>query len=128
MSGDIYDSQTYEPRKALGHLLSRVRAELLMALDRELAKEERHARLVVVGAGVHGDPVVVPWLIEKMRHPALARVAGEAFSMITGVDLVKEQIRIASGLPLSYAQDDIRLQGHAIECRINAENATTFQH
>lgn len=41
---------------------------------------------------------------------------------VTGVDLVKEQIRIASGLPLSYRQEDIRLTGHAIECRINAEN------
>ena len=41
---------------------------------------------------------------------------------VTGVDLVKEQIRIASGLPLSCRQEDIHLTGHAIECRINAEN------
>ena len=41
---------------------------------------------------------------------------------VTGVDLVKEQIRIASGQKLSYTQEDIRLTGHAIECRINAEN------
>ena len=41
---------------------------------------------------------------------------------VTGVDLVKEQIRIASGLPLSCKQEDIQLTGHAIECRINAEN------
>ncbi len=46
--------------------------------------------------------------------------------MITGVDLVAEQIRIASGAPLSVRQDEIRLNGHAIECRINAENPTTF--
>ena len=42
--------------------------------------------------------------------------------LITGVDLIREQIRIAAGLPLSLSQDDIRLSGHAIECRINAEN------
>ena len=42
--------------------------------------------------------------------------------MITGVDLVMEQIRIAEGLPLSLKQEDIVFQGHAIECRINAEN------
>lgn len=42
--------------------------------------------------------------------------------MITGIDLVREQLRIASGLPLSFTQQDIRLQGHAIECRINAED------
>ncbi len=42
--------------------------------------------------------------------------------MVTGVDLVKWQIRVAAGLPLSFSQEDIALQGCAIECRINAEN------
>ena len=46
--------------------------------------------------------------------------------MVTGVDIVREQIRIAAGLPLSYSQDDIKVRGHALECRINAENAKTF--
>lgn len=45
---------------------------------------------------------------------------------ITGIDIVREQIKIAAGEPLSVTQKDIRLQGHAVECRINAENATTF--
>ena len=42
--------------------------------------------------------------------------------MITGIDLVKEQLRIAAGAKLSFGQEDITLRGHAIECRINAEN------
>ena len=46
--------------------------------------------------------------------------------MITGLDLVREQIRIAAGAPLGYTQDDIKFNGHAIECRINAENPRTF--
>jgi acetyl-CoA carboxylase biotin carboxylase subunit len=46
--------------------------------------------------------------------------------MITGVDIVKEQIKIASGLGLQIQQDDIEFRGHAIECRINAEHAETF--
>ena len=46
--------------------------------------------------------------------------------MITGVDLVREQIRIAEGRPLSVAQKDLRFTGHAIECRINAEDPRTF--
>jgi acetyl-CoA carboxylase biotin carboxylase subunit len=46
--------------------------------------------------------------------------------MITGLDLVQEQIRIASGMPLLLRQDDIVFHGHAIECRINAENPVTF--
>ncbi|MDQ0469382.1 acetyl-CoA carboxylase biotin carboxylase subunit [Labrys wisconsinensis] len=47
--------------------------------------------------------------------------------MITGIDLVNEQIKIAAGSPLSIRQSDIQLEGHAIECRINAENAATFR-
>lgn len=46
--------------------------------------------------------------------------------MITGVDLIKEQIKVAAGLPLGFTQDDIVIQGHSIECRINAEDAKTF--
>ena len=46
--------------------------------------------------------------------------------MVTGVDIVKEQIRIAAGEPLSYQQKDIVMRGHAVECRINAEDAKTF--
>lgn len=42
--------------------------------------------------------------------------------MVTGIDLIKEQIRVAAGLPLSFRQEDVRFQGHSIECRINAED------
>lgn len=45
---------------------------------------------------------------------------------ITGIDLVREQIRVAAGLPLSVTQEDLRFEGHAIECRINAEDPVTF--
>ena len=45
---------------------------------------------------------------------------------ITGVDLVREQIRIAAGMPLSFSQKDVTFTGHAIECRINAEHPETF--
>jgi acetyl-CoA carboxylase, biotin carboxylase subunit len=45
---------------------------------------------------------------------------------ITGIDIVKEQIRIASDIPFTYQQNDIQIHGHAIECRINAEDPKTF--
>lgn len=58
--------------------------------------------------------------------------------LVTGIDLVKEQLRVASGLPLSFTQEDVQVTGHAIECRINAEDperdfmpcpgTTTFLH
>lgn len=44
--------------------------------------------------------------------------------MVTGIDIVREQILVAAGEPLSYSQEDIRFHGHAIECRINAEDAS----
>jgi acetyl-CoA carboxylase biotin carboxylase subunit len=47
--------------------------------------------------------------------------------MITGIDLVREQIRIADGAPLSVKQKDVKFHGHAIECRVNAENPATFR-
>ncbi len=47
--------------------------------------------------------------------------------MITGIDIVNEQIRIAAGGPLSFRQDEVKLFGHAIECRINAEHPATFR-
>lgn len=46
--------------------------------------------------------------------------------MITGIDLIKEQLRIAAGLPLSIKQQEVLVRGHAIECRINAEDPQTF--
>jgi acetyl-CoA carboxylase biotin carboxylase subunit len=46
--------------------------------------------------------------------------------MVTGIDIVREQLRIASGEPLSITQDDVSIRGHAIECRVNAEDPKTF--
>ncbi len=46
--------------------------------------------------------------------------------MITGIDLVREQIRVAEGKPLGFTQDEIEFKGHAVECRINAEDPKTF--
>ena len=47
--------------------------------------------------------------------------------MITGIDIINEQIKIAAGSPLSITQDDVQFLGAAIECRINAEHPTTFR-
>lgn len=53
----------------------------------ELMAQPAHRRIACIAAGAQGDPVFLPWLIEQMRVPAVARVSGEAFSMITGADL-----------------------------------------
>lgn len=54
---------------------------------RQMAEDPARLRPLITAVGVHGDPYYVPWLIGQMATPAMARVAGEAFSMITGVDL-----------------------------------------
>jgi uncharacterized protein (TIGR02270 family) len=54
---------------------------------RELAQDPANMRALIQGAGVAGDPHYVPWLIGRMGEPALTRLAGEAFSFITGLDL-----------------------------------------
>ncbi|CAL9408928.1 acetyl-CoA carboxylase biotin carboxylase subunit [Streptomyces sp. MA15] len=58
-----------------------------------------------------------------MEMNARIQVEHPVTEMVTGVDLIQEQIRIAAGLPLSVGQSDVRLTGHAIECRVNAEDA-----
>jgi hypothetical protein len=49
-------------------------------------------RGVVIGAGITGDPMYIPWLIKEMEIPALARIAGEAFTLITGVNIAYEDL------------------------------------
>ncbi len=63
----------------------------------QLSKDPESIRKVIRATGVLGDPQVVPWLIERMKEPNLARVAGEAFTFITGIDL--EQHGLANDMP-----------------------------
>jgi len=60
--------------------------------QKALAQSRDSLRLAVMGAGVIGDPASILWLIEQMAIPELARVAGEAFTMITGVDIAYEDL------------------------------------
>jgi uncharacterized protein (TIGR02270 family) len=60
--------------------------------QRELAQSPDSIRVAVIATGVIGDPVSISWLTEQMRVPALARVVGEAFSMITGVDIAYQDL------------------------------------
>jgi len=63
-----------------------------MAWLRGLNSDPRHARLAVTACGILGDPAFVPWLIGRMEIPELARAAGEAFSMIAGIDLAYDDL------------------------------------
>ncbi len=66
--------------------------ELAREMHRSLAGLAGGGRMAVAAAGASGNPELIPWLIEQMNIPPLARVAGEAFTLITGVDLVAEHL------------------------------------
>jgi uncharacterized protein (TIGR02270 family) len=70
-------------------------------MHQRLARRPDQGRLAVAAAGASGDPELVPWLIEQMKAPPLARVAGEAFTLITGADLAAEHLD--GGQPEGYA-------------------------
>jgi acetyl-CoA carboxylase biotin carboxylase subunit len=66
------------------------------------------------------------WNIYFMEINTRVQVEHPITEEVTGVDLIKEQLRIAGGLPLSVKQSEVRIEGHAIECRINAEDPEKF--
>jgi uncharacterized protein (TIGR02270 family) len=78
--------------RALQLAFRRLEPSAAKAWQRQLSHDPNHLRLAVIGAGATGDPEWVPWLIEHMKDPPLARVAGEAFTMITGADLAYEDL------------------------------------
>jgi uncharacterized protein (TIGR02270 family) len=63
-----------------------------LAWQKQLANQETYRRLAAIGAGTIGDPLLIPWLLQQMSNPKLSRVAGEAFTLITGVDWGKEHL------------------------------------
>ena len=91
---------------------------------------EKMGQAALRAASVYGyyNAGTVEFLVDKDRNfyfmemNARIQVEHPVTEMVTGVDLIKEQIRIAMGLPLSFKQEDISLSGHVIECRINAED------
>ena len=92
----------------------------------------RRAALTVAAAVNYVNAGTVEFLVDGDGHfyfiemNTRIQVEHPVTEMITGIDLVREQIRIASGDALGYRQDAVRLEGHAMECRINAEDPETF--
>lgn len=86
----LQDAASLTPAERRPLLESGIRAlppEAARDVVRQLAAQAGTAREAVIAAGAHGDPVAVPWLIDRMADPGLARVAGEAVALITGADL-----------------------------------------
>lgn len=97
-------------------------------LDRKMRHEMGQAAVRAAQAAGYRNAGTVEFVLDNQGNyyfiemNTRIQVEHPVTEMITGLDLVREQIRIAAGLPLSLSQEEVKLEGHAIECRINAEN------
>ena len=101
-------------------------------LDAETRSGLHRAALTVAAAVNYVSAGTVEFIVDAeeryyfIEMNTRIQVEHPVTEMVTGIDLVREQIRIAAGEALGYRQDAVRLEGHAIECRINAEDPETF--
>ena len=97
-------------------------------LDENLREKMGKAAIKAVKASNYTNAGTIEFLVDKnkdfyfMEMNTRIQVEHPVTEMISGIDIVKEQLKIASGKSLSYTQKDISFRGHSIECRINAEN------
>lgn len=97
-------------------------------LDDNLRKKMGEAAIKAVKAAKYANAGTIEFLVDKdknfyfMEMNTRIQVEHPVTEWVTGVDIVKEQLKIASGEKLSFKQEDITFSGHSIECRINAEN------
>jgi acetyl-CoA carboxylase biotin carboxylase subunit len=102
------------------------------AVDEKLRREMGRVAVEAIKAVHYRNAGTVEFLLDKDQHfyfmevNARIQVEHPITEMITGIDLIKEQIRIAAGLSLAFRQQDIKLTGHSFECRINAEDPEKF--
>jgi acetyl-CoA carboxylase biotin carboxylase subunit len=102
------------------------------ALDAPLRERMAEAALRAAGAVSYVNAGTVEFLLDQrgdfffIEMNTRIQVEHPVTEMVTGIDLIKEQIRVAAGEPISVTQDEIHIQGHAIECRINAEDPVSF--
>ena len=101
-------------------------------MDERLRREIGNVAVEAVRSVHYRNAGTVEFLLDKdhnfffMEVNSRIQVEHPVTEMITGIDLIKEQIRIAAGQPLAFRQQDIKLNGHSIECRINAECPEKF--
>ncbi|MDX6637462.1 MAG: hypothetical protein QOJ01_973, partial [Solirubrobacterales bacterium] len=139
-----------DPRHVEVQVLADSHGNVIHLGERDCSIQRRHQKLIEEAPGPHVDAQMRERIGKIATDAALAvdyrgagtvegmQVGDEYFflemntrvqvehcvtEMVTGIDIVREQVRIAAGEPLSIAQDDVELRGHAIECRINAEAA-----
>ena len=88
----ILDETSPFREEALHASARRMNLKEAQALHGELVKKADSQRFAIIGAGIIGDPALIPWLVKQMKIPALARIAAQSFSFITGLDISGEQL------------------------------------
>ena len=153
--GDVYmEKYLTQPRHIEIQVMGDTHGNLLHLFERECSIQRRHQKLVEESPSTALDTELRARMTDAALRAAravdyvnagtiefLLDVTGEFYfiemntriqvehpvtEMVTGIDLIKEQIRVSAGEPMSFGQDDLKIQGHAIECRINAEDSDTF--
>lgn len=152
--GTVYMEKFLEkPRHVEVQVLADGQGNAIHLYDRDCSLQRRHQKVLEEAPAPGLDPKARADVLEACRQACIeinyrgagtfeflyedgkfffiemntrVQVEHPVTEMVTGVDIVKEQLRIASGLPLSIRQEDVKLNGHAFECRINAEDSRTF--
>ncbi|MBZ5487979.1 acetyl-CoA carboxylase biotin carboxylase subunit [Halomonas aquamarina] len=152
--GTVYMEKFLEkPRHVEVQVLADGQGNAIHLYDRDCSLQRRHQKVLEEAPAPGIDPKARADVLEACRQACLeinyrgagtfeflyedgefffiemntrVQVEHPVTEMVTGVDIVKEQLRIAAGLPLSIRQEDVKLNGHAFECRINAEDSRTF--
>lgn len=150
-SGDLYiEKFISEPKHIEIQILGDTMGNVIHLFERDCSLQRRHQKIIEESPSVFLDNDIrakmgadavkavkavgyenagtIEFLVDKdknyyfMEMNTRIQVEHPVTEMVTGIDIVREQINIASGEKLFYKQEDIKLLGHAIECRINAEN------
>ena len=141
------------PRHVEVQILADGQGGVIHLYDRDCSMQRRHQKVVEEAPAPHMDAAARAQVLKSCTDACLeigyrgagtfeflyedggfyfiemntrVQVEHPVTEMITGVDIIKEQLRIASGYPLSVKQEDVVIGGHAFECRINAEDPKTF--
>jgi acetyl-CoA carboxylase biotin carboxylase subunit len=154
-NADVYlEKYITQPRHIEVQIMADEKGNIVALGERECSIQRRHQKLIEEAPSVivdealrkrMGDMAValgravkyrnagtIEFLMDEDRNfyfmemNTRIQVEHPVTELVTGIDLVKEQIRVAAGLPLSFTQEDIRIKGHSIECRINAECPEKF--
>lgn len=106
----MFDDSSPFRRKAMQVLLKLIPLVEAHELLKQFSKNKVDIRLLIEGAGVSGDPAYCPWLIDLMSAPVPARLAGEAFTFITGLDISREHFATVENTSFNEASDNDDIQ------------------